>query len=627
MAKGSTFARFTSRTASSGLAVAVALAAGAMGEAGAQPAATAGSPEASKAAAAAVVTFNKDIAPLVFERCAGCHHPGGSGPFSLLTYESARQHAGQIAAMTARRVMPPWRAETEFGPFAGQHPLTSAEIDRIAGWVRGGAVEGDPRDLPPAPPVTPGWQLGEPDLVVTLDQPYTLRADGTDVFRIFVIPLPVDRERFVRGLEFRPGNERVVHHANIRIDPTPASRRLDDQDPGPGYEGLIANSATYPDGHFLGWTPGQVAPLLPKGLAWRLEPHTDLVLEIHMQPSGKPELVAPSIGLFFGNDPPERTPTMLRLGRQSIDIPAGEKAYTITDSFVLPVDVEVEAVQPHAHYRASEVTGTVMFPDGTKKTLIHISDWDFRWQHVYRFVTPFALPKGTTLAMRWVYDNSADNPRNPSQPPRRVLWGQRSADEMGDLWVQVLTKNTNDLNVLADRFRPKMVAEDVLGYERELTVNPSSTALHDSVALLYLEINRPADAVRHFRASSELQPALAPPHFNLGTALAYAGRMDEAIDEYRRALEIRPDYALAHNNLAGILLQRGDVTESIRHYQEAVRINPKYAAAFGNLAKAYAAAGQLDDAIKAVDAAERLLPPEPLAGDLRAQRQMYERRK
>src|SRR5262249_48673477 len=160
-----------------------------------------------------------------------------------------------------------------------------------------------------------------------------------------------------------------------------------------------------------------------------------------MQPSGKPEPVQPSIGLYFTNDPPELTPTMLRLGRQSIDIAAGDARYTITDSFVLPVDVDVAALQPHAHQRARQVTGTGPLPDGGTKTLIHVPDWDFRWQHVYRFTTPFKLPKGTTLAMRWVYDNSAANVRNPTQPPRRVLWGQRSADEMGDLWIQVLTKD------------------------------------------------------------------------------------------------------------------------------------------------------------------------------------------
>ena len=177
--------------------------------------------------------------------------------------------------------------------FVGQPHLTGSEISTIAAWVRGGAPEGDPRDLPRPPRWTDGWQLGTPDLVVR-PPAYTLPAEGTDVFRIFVIPLPAAGVKYVRGLEFRPGNTRVVHHANIRIDPTGVSRKYDDADPAPGYEGLIARSAVYPDGHFLGWTPGQLAPLLPRGLAWRLQPSTDLVVELHMQPSGRAEHVQPS---------------------------------------------------------------------------------------------------------------------------------------------------------------------------------------------------------------------------------------------------------------------------------------------------------------------------------------------
>src|SRR5262249_21225033 len=156
-------------------------------------------------------------------------------------------------------------------------------------------------------------------------------------------------------------------------DPTPASRRLDGADPGPGYDGVIARSATYPDGHFLGWTPGQVAPLLPEGLSWRLEKDTDLVVELHMQPSGRPERVAPAVGVYFSDVAPTRTPAMLRLGRQSIDIPAGNAHYTIRDAFTLPVDVEVEAVQPHAHYRARDVRGLATLPDGSTKRLIDVA--------------------------------------------------------------------------------------------------------------------------------------------------------------------------------------------------------------------------------------------------------------
>jgi hypothetical protein len=278
-------------------------------------------------------TYTKDIAPLIADRCGMCHDAGGAAPFGLLTYADVKRHATQIAGVTRSRFMPPWKADPDNGPFVGQHPLSETEIDLIQRWVNAGTVEGDARDLPAPRHWTEGWRLGQPDLVVTLPQPYTLQAEGTDVFRVFVIPLPVTKTRFVRGLEFRPGNPKVVHHANIRVDKTPASRALDDADPGPGYSGLILRSADYPEGHFLGWTPGQVAPLLPKEVSWRLDPKTDLVIEAHMQPSGRKESVQPSVGLYFSDTPPTRTPAMLRLGRQTIDIPAGEKQYIVTDSY------------------------------------------------------------------------------------------------------------------------------------------------------------------------------------------------------------------------------------------------------------------------------------------------------
>jgi Flp pilus assembly protein TadD len=537
-------------------------------------------------AAATSVTFARDVAPLLADRCGLCHHPGGSAPFSLIGYSDARRRATQIADVASRRLMPPWKADPSDGPFVGQHPLTDAEIRLLREWAEAGAPEGDPRDLP-APRAWPdGWQLGTPDIVITLPRPFTLQADGTDIFRIFVIPIPTDGLRFVRGLEFHPGNPRVVHHANIRVDPTPASHRLDEADPAPGYDGVIARTAEYPDGHFLGWTPGQVAPLLPKALAWRLEPHTDLVVELHMQPSGKPEAVSPSVGLYFSDEPPTRTPAMLRLGRQSIDIPAGDAHYVVADSFVLPVDVDVEAVQPHAHYRARDVRGLATLPDGSTKRLIDIADWDFRWQHVYRFVAPMRLPKGTTVSMRYTYDNSPANARNPEHPPKRARWGQRSSDEMGDLWIQVLTRDERDLDTLSREFRPKVAAEDVIGYEVEIEKHPEDAALHDSVALLYLELARHEQAIAHFRRSAALKPQSPQAHYNLGTALTVARRLDQAEASFRAALRIDPSYANAHNNLGNVLLAQGRTEEAIREFREVVRLQPDSEAARKNLAAA-----------------------------------------
>jgi hypothetical protein len=540
-------------------------------------------------------TYTEDVAPLLADHCAMCHHPGGSAPFSLLTYADVKRHAKQIATVTATRYMPPWKADPRDGPFVGQHPLSRAEIRLLRDWTEAGAPDGASEEPRPSPPShrtvwVEGWQLGKPDLIITLKQPYTLPAEGTDAFHIFVLPIPVDTVRFVRGLEFRPGNPKVVHHANIRIDTTPASRRLDEADPGPGYSGLIARSATYPDGHFLGWTPGQVAPLLPKDLAWRLDKNTDLVVELHMQPSGKPEQVAPSIGLYFGDQPPTHIPAMLRLGRQNIDIPAGDAKYIVTDSYTLPVDVELEAVQPHAHYRARDVRGEATLPDGSKKSIINIADWDFRWQHVYRFVTPMALPKGTKVSMRYTYDNSAANPRNPQSPPVRVRWGQRSAEEMGDLWLQVLPRDDNDLDLLSRDFRPKAAAEDVKGYEVEIEKHPGDVGLHDDVALLYLELGQSDGAIAHFKASAALRPRSAVAHYNLGTALTVARRLDEAAAEYREALRIDPSYANAHNNLGNVLLSQRRYGEAVGEFEEVVRLQPQSAAAKKNLSAARAMA-------------------------------------
>ena len=534
------------------------------------------------APAFAQVTFSKDVAPIAFRTCVQCHHPGGSGPFSLLDYVSARAHATQIALVTKNRVMPPWKVDPSEHKFIGLDPLTDAEIDIFQRWVADGAREGNRRDLPEAPATSGGWQLGTPDLAITLPKPYVLAADGPDVSRVFVLPLPVDRLRYVRGIEFRANNPRI-HHANIRIDATPASRQLDDSDPAPGYDGIILRSAVYPDGHFLGWTPGQAAPLLPSGLGWNLAPNSDVVLQLHLVPSGKPELIQPSIGLYLTDDPPQRTPVMMRLSNQHIDIPPGDRDYVATDSFVMPVDVEVLAVQPHAHSLARSVTGIATLPDGTSRTLISIADWDLRWQHVYRYQNPVPLPKGTTVSMRYRYDNSDGNPRNPSAPPVRVQWGQQSLQEMGDFWLQVMPKNPGERQLLDHTFRAKWMASDVVGLESLIRREPDRAALRDDIAVLYMELDRPAEAAPHFEAALKLKPGMASAHFNYGTALAGAGRTDDAVAEYQRALQLRPDYAIAHNNLGTALLHLGRAQAALASFREAARIDPRLGEAHLNV--------------------------------------------
>ncbi len=480
------------------------------------------------------LTFTKDVAPIVWTRCATCHRPGEIGPFSLLSYADVKQRAAQIKLVTSRRLMPPWKPEPGKGEFQNQRRLTDAELDILQRWIADGAPEGDRSALPPMPTWGSGWRLGPPDLVVTMPEAYRVRADGGDVFRTFVIPIPTSRPRYVRALEFHPGNPRVVHHANLGVDRTRSSHQLDLRDPEPGYEGSMERDARYPEGQLLGWTPGQAPHEAPVGTQWRLEPGSDLVVQLHLKPTGKPESVQVVVGFYFTDVAPTRTPIGLRLGSETIDIPAGDAAYVINDRYTVPVDVEVLAVQPHAHDLGRRMEAQATLPDGSVRWLISIPDWDFGWQDVYRYTAPVQLPRGTTISMRYVYDNSVANVRNPHRPPARVVWGQNTSDEMGDLWIQMVPRLSADLAVLNEDFRRKANAEDLAAYTKLLEADPDNPLRHDAVASLYLEDGRLDEAMSEYRESLRLNPDSAPTHYNYGFALSASGRRSEAIATVRR---------------------------------------------------------------------------------------------
>jgi tetratricopeptide (TPR) repeat protein len=559
------------------------------------------------------VTFAKDVAPILFEHCAPCHRPGEIGPFSLTTYRDARQRATQIADLTSRRVMPPWKPQGRPGEFIGARGLTGEQIRTLREWAAQGAPEGEPGDLPVLPAATSGWQLGAPDVIVTMADAYVLRPDGSDVFRTFVLPVPTTGVQYVKAVEFRPGNARAVHHANFGIDRTRSSRRLDLLDAEPGYAGGMVQDAAYPPGHMLGWTPGQRPRPSPDGAAWRLEPGSDLVVQLHMQPTGKPEAVQAAVGLFFTDQPPARTPVGLRLGSQTIDIAAGGRQYVISDTYRLPVDVEVLAIQPHAHNLARTMEAAATLPDGTSRALISIADWDFRWQDVYRYAQPFVLPRGTTIAMRFTYDNSAGNVRNPHQPPQRVVWGQNSTDEMGDLWMQVIPVRSSDLAALSDDVERKKLADDLAGYTKVLQGDPLNPLRHDAVAMLRLRAGQTDQAVVHFRNSLRLNPDSAPTHYNLGIALARQQRLDEALAEFREAIRLDPSHADAHNNAGAMLHTGGKFDEATVHYRRAVELRPDNAEARSNLGRVLTTTGHDAAALDEFRRALELRPDLPAA--------------
>lgn len=533
-------------------------------------------------AAARSLTFTRDIAPIFFKHCADCHRPGQAAPFSLLQYADAKKHAQDIVEVTKQRIMPPWLPEPGFGDFENPRVLSEREIASIEQWVAQGAIEGAPSDLPPAPKWTEGWHLGPPDLVVEMAQAYELPAEGGDIYRNFVVPVPVQTGRFVKAFEFRPGNPKVVHHAFIRFDQTPTSRRLDEKDPAPGFSGIHAPlTALTPEGHFSSWQPGKIPAV--RDITWTLNPGADLVLQLHMQPSGKPEAVRASVGFYFAAKPSPKILDKIHLTSFEIDIPAGATHYAVRDSYVLPVDVELLGVLPHAHYLGKRLEGTATLPNGATRPLLLIRDWNFNWQGDYRYARPILLPKGTRLAMEFTYDNSANNPRNPNTPPQRVRYGLQSTDEMAELWLQVAFRSEQEKLTFARDYQFK-VARDVIAYNRfALANNPGDADAHLALGKALITLRKDSEAETHLRSAIRLKPDADEATYFLGLMYRRQGKLAEARRAFEETLRINPQNAKAHGNLGIVLLEQRDLNGAETSLKKALELNPNDSIAFDTL--------------------------------------------
>jgi tetratricopeptide (TPR) repeat protein len=556
------------------------------------------------------VTFNRDIAPIVLHYCAPCHRPGEAGPFPLLTYADAKSHARQIAAVSAKRFMPPWLPEPQPLRFADELRLSDEQIGLLQKWVEDGEAEGAPADLPATPQFVPGWQLGPPDKIVRAEEPYVLPESGSDMYWNFIFRTPVDRTRWLKAIEIRPGDKRVVHHANILVDRNQTARGQE-AEPGAGFAGMelkIESEAFDPDSHFLFWKPGTVIRPEPEGMALRLDKDTDLILNVHLQPSGKPEKIQPSLGLYFTDQPATLFPMLLQLENdRQLDIPPGAKHFLVTDEFTLPVDVDLLAIYPHAHYLGKDLQAVATLPDGSAKTLIHIMQWDLNWQAVYRYADPVPLPKGTTIAMRYIYDNSSDNIANPNNPPRRVAAGNRSTDEMAHLWLQVLPHASSDQN--GD---PRRLLQEAMA-RHTIDKNPGDFAAHYNLAAMLQTRGAQTEAIQQFELAVRLRPQDATANNALGASLLSARRIGDAIPYLQAALRAQPDNFDAHYNLATALVAQNRFAEALEQYRAATRLHPDDANAEANLGSALAVTGNLAEAKLHFERALRIDPNNRLA--------------
>ena len=577
-------------------------------------------------------TWSGEVAEVVHASCASCHRPDGPAPFALLTYDDARAVAVTLADAVAAGRMPPWLPAP--GPsFAGDRRLDPEARDLLVDWVAAGTPRGD-STREPAPPQWPsGWALGEPDLVLETSQAFPVPATGGDQFRNFVLPIPGSGPRWVRAVELRPDPARVVHHATMRVDDTPSSRLADARDSLPGFDEMFSRAnARPPGGFFLGWTPGRVPSPNPPGMYWPLVPGTDFIVQLHLRPVGEAMDVGARVGFWFADEPPDRIPTIVRLGSQTLDIPAGAPGYVVEDAFELPVAVEAIGAYPHAHYLGRSVESWGELPDGERIDLMEIPAWDFNWQDAYRYQEPVRLPAGTRLHLRWTFDNTADNPRNPNSPPARVVYGPTSGDEMAEFWLQVVPVHAVEAPRLEEAMARKAARDQLEGwrhlvaldstdaqswfglgtaaqaagdlvqarrhYERALRWSPDLPQAHFNLGLIREAVGDPVGAEAAYRRAIDLYPAYGPALANLGRLLAASDRRGEAREVLELAVAADSTAVDALTNLGALEREEGRPGDALPLLERAVAHAPERAAAHFSLALALAETGRAEAALE-----------------------------
>lgn len=375
-------------------------------------------------------TYAEHVAQILNDHCVSCHRPGEVAPFSVTDYANAKKWAPMMEQAITDRRMPPWKAVHGFGEFKDENRLTEVEIETIRRWVKAGAPRGD-SDKEPVPPVfNPGWRLGTPDLELQPEKEYKLAAEGDDVYRHYVLKTDFKETRYVKAMDVKPGNKQVVHHVIAFIDERGVSHAKDGQDGQPGYNTNGGGPGFLPNGSFGGWAPGVQVAETPPGSAFELRPGATIVLQVHYHKSGKPETDRTKVGLYFAKEKVDRVMEIAWMANPLFRIPAGAEAHPVRMNYPIPADATIYSVMPHMHLLGRTMKATAVFPDGTTRPLIFVDDWDFNWQLVYALKEPMKLPKGSHIRIEATYDNSIKNPFNPNSPPKPIMWGEQTTDEM-----------------------------------------------------------------------------------------------------------------------------------------------------------------------------------------------------
>jgi mono/diheme cytochrome c family protein len=419
------------------------------------------------------VTYNRDVAPILYKNCVVCHRPNDIAPMSLMTYKEVRPWARPIRESVVQRKMPPWHADPKIGDFINDPRLSDSDIATIDAWVRTGTREGDSKDLPPAPVFQEGWHI-KPDVVLTIPE-FLVSGGSQDDYEYIYVPTNFTEDKWVQAAEVLPGDRRVVHHATVsviaadkvaqkeeanakanagedkyhyRTGKVLHLRRdapvVDDGCSCPDGGGVPGESSGYLNivpGIYL---PGHLAETRPPGYALRIPAGSYLQFQVHYSNhTGEDVKDRTSIGLVFAREPVKHEVSQYEIWNNLFLIPANADNHRVTSCYTLPKDVSAVAYTAHMHFRGKSMKTEAIYPDGRHEVILNVPNYDFRWQETYFLKHQFVLPKGTKLVTTAYFDNSFNNPQNPD-PSKAIRWGEPSDEEMMGFWLQFADPETVD---------------------------------------------------------------------------------------------------------------------------------------------------------------------------------------
>jgi len=408
------------------------------------------------------VTFNKEIAPIFYKSCAECHRPGEAAPFSVLSYKDVRPWARSIKEKVVSREMPPWHADPHVGQWSNDPRLTQAQVDTIAAWVDGGAKEGNPKDLPPAPQFVEGWSIGKPDVVIQMPEDYIVEASGPDEYQYFDVPTNFKEDVYVQMAEARPGNRKVVHHIIAFVVPPgqPNLNMVPKEQRSAALEGSLKNTPFYRDGFLIrmkadqpvyddasevpanlkgfnqvddfltAYAPGSDYGVWQPGTAKKVPAGATIRFQVHYSKvAGSVQKDRSMVGLIVSKQPPERLMRTRAVSNVFFQIPPNTVRHKVTASWKPSLDITLYLLMPHMHYRGAAMEYKVFYPDGKSEVLLNVPSYSFNWQMAYRPNTPLRIPAGSKIQVTGYFDNSVKNKYNPD-PTKAVRQGEPTYDEM-----------------------------------------------------------------------------------------------------------------------------------------------------------------------------------------------------